>query len=69
MILKMRDRDRKTSTFLLMIMQCPECESTHINKNGKKKENKTISALIVKDNLLKAMKLKKVTLIQLNVSA
>ncbi len=22
-------------------MQCPECKSTHIRKNGKKKENKT----------------------------
>ena len=37
-------------------------------KTVKKKENKTISALIVKDSLLKAMKLKKVTLMQLNVS-
>ena len=25
-------------------MQCPECQSAHIRKNGKKKANRTISA-------------------------
>ena len=42
-------------------MQCPECQSTHINKNGHKKANIIIYVSDVRENLQMIIKLKKAT--------
>jgi len=33
------------------LMQCPECQSTHVNKNGQKKVKRIIFVSVVADNL------------------
>jgi hypothetical protein len=33
------------------LMKCPECQSTHVNKNGQKKVNRIIFVSVVADNL------------------
>ena len=51
-------------------MQCPECKSTHIRKNGTQREvNKTTFVLIVDDNSSKIMRHLEATVMKSNENA